>query len=185
MRTMLNFLLGLRAIMLIGSLGSVVGSLLMFLQGSLYLFEAWHTLFEPGDIGGKQLTVPVLEAVDSFLFGIGLVIFAYGVAIGFVFTLPAGHGRRLPEWMKVAGVGQLKETLSEVVIVVLIVIFARTVVEAEGKFDLSMMVLPVSVLLIAGALRLIDFTGSKHGNGKKEVRPGEDTLATPPPARRT
>ena len=159
---MLSFLLGLRAIMLIGSLGALVGSLLMFLQGSIYLYEAWHTLFEPGDIGGKQLTVPVLEAVDSFLFGIVLVIFAYGVAIGFVFTLPEGHGKSLPQWMKVAGVGQLKETLSEVVIVVLIVIFARTVVEAEGDFNISMLVLPISVLLIAGALRLIDFTGSKH-----------------------
>jgi uncharacterized membrane protein YqhA len=162
MRTLLNFLLGLRAIMLIGSLGAVVGSLVMFLQGSLYFYEAWHTLLEPGGIGGKQLTVPVLEAVDSFLFGIVLVIFAYGVAIGFVFTLPEGFGQRLPAWMKVAGVGQLKETLTEVVIVVLIVIFARTVVEAEGKFDITMLVLPVSILLIAMALRLIDFTGAKH-----------------------
>ena len=174
---MLSFLLGLRAIMLIGSLGALVGSLLMFLQGSIYLYEAWHTLFEPGDIGGKQLTVPVLEAVDSFLFGIVLVIFAYGVAIGFVFTLPEGHGRRLPQWMKVAGVGQLKETLSEVVIVVLIVIFARTVVEAEGDFNISMLVLPVSVLMIAGALRLIDFTGSKHAPVETvKLEPG-----TPPP----
>ena len=173
MRTLLSFLLGLRAIMLIGSLGAIMGSLLMFLQGSLYLYEAWHTLLEPGDIGGKQLTVPVLEAVDSFLFGIVLVIFAYGVAIGFVFSLPKGYGRRLPEWMKVAGVGQLKETLSEVVIVVLIVIFARTVVEAEGKFDLTMLVLPVSILFIAAALRLIDFTGAKR------AKPGEGTPPSP------
>src|SRR3990172_11038716 len=108
MRTLLSFLLGLRAIMLIGSLGAIMGSLLMFLQGSLYLYEAWHTLLEPGDIGGKQLTVPVLEAVDSFLFGIVLVIFAYGVAIGFVFSLPKGYGRRLPEWMKVAGGGEVQ-----------------------------------------------------------------------------
>jgi uncharacterized membrane protein YqhA len=162
MSGIVNFLLGLRAIMLIGSIGAVVGSLVMFLQGSLYLYEASHTLFEPGDIGGKQLTVPVLEAVDSFLFGIVLVIFAYGVAIGFVFTLPPGFGKRLPAWMNVAGVGQLKETLTEVVVVVLIVIFARTVVEAEGKFDMSMLVLPISILLIAAALRLIDFTGTKH-----------------------
>ena len=35
--------------------------------------------------------------------------------------------------MKVGGVGQLKETLAEVVIVVLIVIFARIVVEAEWQ----------------------------------------------------
>jgi uncharacterized membrane protein YqhA len=132
MRGLVSFFLSLRVIMLIGSLGALMGSLVMFLQGSLYLYEAWHTLLAPGDIGGKQLTVPVLEAVDSFLFGIVLVIFAYGVAIGFVFTLPEGYGKRLPAWMNVAGVGQLKETLTEVVVVVLIVIFARTVVEAEG-----------------------------------------------------
>ena len=79
--------------------------------------------------------MPVLEAVDAFLFGIVLVIFAYGIAIGFVFTLPEGYGKRLPDLDEVAGVGQLKETLTEVVIVVLIVIFARIVVEAEGKFE--------------------------------------------------
>jgi uncharacterized membrane protein YqhA len=182
MRSVLHFLLGLRAIMLIGSIGAVMGSLVMFLQGSLYLFEAWHRLFEPGSVGGKQLTVPVLEAVDSFLFGIVLVIFAYGVAIGFVFTLPEGFGQRLPAWMKVVGVGQLKETLTEVVIVVLIVIFARTVVEAEGKFDATMLVLPVSILLIAGALRLIDFAGSKRA--KENVLVTEDVAAAKPRGRK-
>src|SRR4029078_7203860 len=131
-----------------------------------------ETILPHGDIGGKQLTVPFLEPVYSFLFGIVLVIFAYGVAIGFVFTLPEGYGKRLPAWMNVAGLGQLKETLTEVVVVVLIVIFARTVVEAEGKFDLSMLVLPVSILFIAAALRLIDFAGVKHA--KSEERPGKD-----------
>ena len=42
-----------------------------------------------------EATVPVLEAVDSFLFGIVLVIFAYGIAIGFVFALPKEYGERL------------------------------------------------------------------------------------------
>ena len=149
-----------------------MGSLVLFLQGSLYLYRGWHTLLQPVNIGGKQLTVPVLEAVDFFLFGIVLVIFVYGVAIGFVFTLPEGFGKRLPAWVNVAGVGQLKETPTEVV--VLIVIFARTVVEVVGKFDLSMLVLAVSILFIAAALRLIDFAGVKHA--KSETRPGEDVL---------
>ncbi len=34
--------------MLIGSAGAMIGALLMFLQGGLYLHEAWHTLMTPG-----------------------------------------------------------------------------------------------------------------------------------------
>ena len=70
-RSLLTFLLGLRAIMLIGSAGAMVGGLLMFLEGSSLLFHAWHDFF-----AGQQVVVPILEAVDAFLFGIVLVIFA-------------------------------------------------------------------------------------------------------------
>ncbi len=154
----LTFFLSLRAIMLIGSAGAIVGSLLMFLQGGFYLHEAWHTIMAGGGAAERQVTVPVLEAVDAFLFGIVLVIFAYGIAIGFVFTLPQGYGARLPIWMKVGGVGQLKATLAEVVIVVLIVIFARIVVEA---LQWSMLVLPASILMISVALRMIELGGDK------------------------
>jgi uncharacterized membrane protein YqhA len=164
---LLTFFLSLRAIMLIGSVGALVGSLLMFLQGGFFLHEAWHTIMTEGDAVQKQVTVPVLEAVDSFLFGIVLVIFAYGIAIGFVFTLPEGYGGRLPPWMKVGGVGQLKATLAEVVIVVLIVIFARVVVEAQGKFEWSMLVLPASILMISVALRMIEL-GGKEGTKEED-----------------
>jgi uncharacterized membrane protein YqhA len=160
--TLLSFLLGLRAIMLIGSAGAMVGALLMFFQGGRYLYHAWHEFFT-----GAQVIVPVLEAVDAFLFGIVLVIFAYGIAIGFVFSLPEGYGRSLPPWMKVAGVGQLKQTLAEVVIVVLIVIFARVVVGTvdSGKpFEWPMLVLPGSILLISPALRMIELGGGKGGS---------------------
>ena len=70
--TLLTFFLSLRTIMLIGSAGALVGSLLMFLQGGFFLHEAWHTIMTEGDAVQKQVTVPVLEAVDSFLFGIVL-----------------------------------------------------------------------------------------------------------------
>jgi uncharacterized membrane protein YqhA len=67
--------------------------------------------------------------------------------------------------MKVGGVGQLKATLAEVVIVVLIVIFARVVVEAQGKFEWSMLVLPASILMISAALRMLELGGKE---GKEE-----------------
>jgi uncharacterized membrane protein YqhA len=170
MRSLLTLLLGLRAIMLIGSAGAMVGSLLMFLQGGLYLYEAWHTLLTPGiEVAERAVTVPVLEAVDAFLFGIVLVIFSYGIAIGFVFTLPADYAETLPNWMKIEGVSQLKGILSEVVIVVLIVIFARVVVgtvDSGKSFEWSMLVLPASILMIALALRMIELAGGKGGSSE-------------------
>ncbi len=169
-RALLNLVLGLRTVMLFGSAGALIGSLLMFYQGGLYLYEAWHTLLAPGiEIAERAVTVPVLEAVDAFLFGIVLVIFAYGIAIGFVFTLPDDYVETLPNWMRIEGVSQLKGILSEVVIVVLIVIFARVVVGTvdSGKpFEWSMLVLPASILMIAIALRMIELAGGKgHGTG--------------------
>jgi uncharacterized membrane protein YqhA len=168
-RALLNLVLGLRTVMLFGSAGALVGSLLMFYQGGLYLYEAWHTLLAPGiEIAERAVTVPVLEAVDAFLFGIVLVIFAYGIAIGFVFTLPDDYVETLPNWMRIEGVSQLKGILSEVVIVVLIVIFARVVVGTvdSGKPFESMLVLPASILMIAIALRMIELAGGKgHGTG--------------------
>jgi uncharacterized membrane protein YqhA len=116
-------------------------------------------------VAERAATVPVLEAVDAFLFGIVLVIFA----IGFVFTLPDDYVDTLPNWMRIEGVSQLKGILSEVVIVVLIVIFARVVVGTvdSGKpFEWSMLVLPASILMIAIALRMIELGGGKgHGAG--------------------
>ncbi|MCW5696810.1 MAG: YqhA family protein [Bauldia sp.] len=176
----LRILFWLRVIMLIGSAGAMVGAFLMFWQGTLHLADAWTTL-----IGGEeialvddhaeepavgvaaadeddeehhvtQVTVQVLEAVDSFLFGVVLVIFAYSIAIGFVFRLPPRMIAVLPSWMKISGVGQLKQILAEVVVVVLVVIFARVVVESGGRFEWVMLVLPVSIVLLAGSIWLLE-----------------------------
>ena len=162
---------GLRMVMLLGSVGAFFGSLLMFYQGFLFLFDAVGMLGEESDHGVTQITVPVLEAVDSFLFGVVLVIFAYGIVVGFLVRLPERLARRLPRWMKISGVGQLKQILAEVVVVVLIVIFARVVVESGGHFDWSMLVLPVSILLLAGAIWLLELGADRdEAGGKTELQ---------------
>jgi uncharacterized membrane protein YqhA len=136
-------------IMLIGSAGAMVGALLMFLQGGVLLHEAWHTVLAEGDAAQTQVTVPVLEAVDSFPFGIVLVIFAHGIAIGFVFTLPKRVRRTTTALDEGRWRGAAQRHLAEVVIVVLIVIFARIAVGANGHLQWSMLVLPASILLIS------------------------------------
>jgi uncharacterized membrane protein YqhA len=175
----LRFFFSLRLVMLAGSVGSFLGSLLMFYQGFLYVIDAFKTLTHGAADGHvAQVTVPVLEAVDSFLFGVVLVIFAYGIAVGFVFRLPPAMIRILPTWMKISGVGQLKAILAEVVVVVLIVIFARVVVEAvdhgDGTFEWSLLVLPVAIVLLAGAIWLLELgthPEDDNDNGTTPAKP--------------
>ncbi|MFO1185633.1 MAG: YqhA family protein [Bauldia sp.] len=158
----LQVLFAFRVVMLAGSFGAFIGSLLMIWQGGLHLVEAFQSLSSSGSHSGPGITVPILEAVDSFLFGVVLIIFAYGIAVGFVIRLPEDMKERLPAWMKIDGVGQLKAILAEVVVVVLVVIFARVVVQAENHFEWVMLVLPIAIVLIAGAIRLLELGDEAH-----------------------
>lgn len=201
---LLRFLFGLRVVMLVGSIGAMFGAGLMFWQGGIYLYEAWDTLRSGGPeaaahaptaadahdtpAGGlddgahddvTQVTVQVLEAIDSFLFGVVLVIFAYSIAVGFVFRLPSSLAAIVPSWMKISGVGQLKQILAEVVIVVLIVIFARIIVESGGRLEWNMLVLPSSVLMLAGAIWLLELG---HGEDNGQHPASNDNHGSAPPA---
>lgn len=171
----LRILFAFRVVMLAGSVGSFLGSLLMFWQGFLYLGDAVNVLSHRNDDEhAATVTVPILEAVDSFLFGVVLVIFAYGIAVGFVIRLPDRLARILPSWMKITGVGELKVILAEVVVVVLVVIFARVIVEAGSDFQWSMLVLPVAIALISGSIWILGLGEHPGEHAEKPSSPPSD-----------
>lgn len=154
MSRILVLFLKLRALMLIASFGALIGSGVMYWIGAKYLLEAVGILHpETGD-GPHLPAVMVLEAMDAFLFAIVLTIFAYGIAVGFVMRLDDKTAEQLPDWMKVSGIGELKHTLAEVVLIILIVTFAKDVVE-DQKLDWSQLMLPIAVVLFAAALWLL------------------------------
>ena len=97
----------------------------------------------------------VMGGTDVFLFGIVLVIFAYNIDFGFVFELGEGEKERLPGWMRPAGMHQLKTTLVGVILVYLVVDFATDWAEGAAVESWVALVKPISILLIAGALRLL------------------------------
>jgi Uncharacterized protein family, UPF0114 len=58
------------------------------------------------------------------LFAAVLIIFAYAIAFGFVVQTSPEYRQRLPGWMQVERVGELKRTLIEVILMYLVVDFA-------------------------------------------------------------
>lgn len=156
----------LRIIMLLASIGSVLAALLMFIVGFEHLFHAAALFFDPmlaGTTLYKRVTIGVLESVDAFLFALVFIIFAYAIAIGFVFQLKHESMENLPRWMKVEGIGELKQTLVEVVIVGLIIIFAGVAVEQGRDLGWDDLVLPIAITLLAGSMRLLRFPDQRLG----------------------
>ena len=150
---MLRFALSLRFILLIAVIGTVIGALVMFWQGGVHMANAAFTAARGDD--PKGAIAQVMGGTDVFLFGIVLVIFAYNIAFGFVFELSEGEKARLPGWMRPAGMHQLKTTLVGVILVYLVVDFATDWAEGGAVESWIALVKPISILLIAGALRLL------------------------------
>jgi uncharacterized membrane protein YqhA len=156
---MLRFVLSLRFVMLLASLGAAVGALLLFWEGSAKLVGAASAVVTSDD--SKPVVVSVLGAIDTYLLGIVLVVFAYAIAFGFVLDLPPDVRQSLPPWMRVQGVSELKHGLIEVVLVYLVVDFTTDWAESDIPMPWQTLVKPASIFLIAGALRLL---GTGHSD---------------------
>ena len=126
---MLRFALSLRYIMLIASIGTAVGALVMFWEGSVHTLSGAYAAVIEHD--AKAAVAQVMGATDSYLFGIVLVIFAYNIAFGFVFELSKAERQVLPAWMRPSGMHELKTTLVGVILVYLVVDFATDWAESN------------------------------------------------------
>lgn len=152
---MLRFLLPLRFLMLLASLGALSAAALMFWLAGAKLGDGVQLLWASGAAPAGEVTAAVMGATDAFLFGIVLIIFAYAIAFGFVFQPQEQAREKVPAWLQVHGVSELKHILIEVVIVYLIVDFATDLAADRDPLTWQTLVKPASIVLIATALRLM------------------------------
>ena len=158
---MLRFALALRFVTLVAALGVGFGAIMMFWLGAAKLAGGMSFVFLAGEMRAQSVITAVMEATDAFLFGLVLVVFAYGITFGFAVDLPFAVRVKLPPWMRVEGIGELKNTLIEIIVVYLIVDFATDVAEVEARVSWDMLLKPAAIFLIAGALRLLRNTRSE------------------------
>ncbi len=157
---MAQLLRSLRFLMLVPATVMVVGSLVMFglaVQKLAYATDGLRTEASTS----SEITALVMGAADASLFGIVLIIFACAISFGFAIQLTPQARQKLPEWMRPNGIGELKHTLVEVILVYLTVDFA-TDFASDHKPDWLMLVKPASILLLAVVLRLMGWGHHSH-----------------------
>ena len=153
-------ILSFRFVLLLATLGSMAGALMMFWEGALKLKLGFILLVWGNAVGSdKAVIAAIMSAVDKYLFGLVLVILAYAITFGFVLDIDDERRRRLPAWMKVSGVAELKHTFFEVILVYLAVDFATDVASSETHLTWETLVMPLSILALAAAMRLLTHKG--------------------------
>ncbi|MEE8453999.1 MAG: YqhA family protein [Limibaculum sp.] len=165
MRIERRLLSGTRLVTLVAVISSFAGSLLMFWLGLVNTWQAFATQFSnpgghmPADV---MTVIHLIGALDRFLIAIVLMFFGYGVYVLFVRPEATPPQLGLPQWLHVESIGQLKQILAEVIIIVLFVLFLRvaleTFVAGSPGFDLKQalgfLVLPIAIVLLAAGLKM-------------------------------
>jgi len=175
---MLRAALSLRLVLLVAALGTSIGALIMFWQGMTYVVHAALALYRGDD--GKLITAAIMGATDIFLFGIVLMIFTYAIVFGFVFKLPKQDRRKLRAWMRPTGMHELKTTLISAILVYLVVDFATDWATMGKDIPWTLLVKPISILMLAAALRL--FANEPNGDDDSSSDNGHGTMPAPSPA---
>jgi uncharacterized membrane protein YqhA len=158
---------GSRFITLFAVFGSLAGSVLMFSLGLFNVYEAFRYglegVDEPGPFGTSAV-IRIIEGLDRFLIAIVLLYFAYGVYSLFIHPEESEEELALPRWLRVQQIGQLKQVVAEVIIVILFVLFLRVALQSfrDPNVALSWLqiatfaLLPVCTALLALSLRLVE-----------------------------
>ena len=162
---MLRFFFRIRYVIVLAVIAALLGALLLIVSGSWHTIEAYVTLFapghsEPGASPTQVAMVLVIESVDKFLLALALLYVAY--SIYFLFIHDEAYERhwgeiRMPEWLRVESLGEMKRVLLEVILV-LLAVYVLELVFVEGvELAWTIMIIPATMLVIAITLKLVEF----------------------------
>lgn len=149
-----------RFMVMLAVIGTLLAATTFIVYGVLETIQLITQTIQSGEVtrkAAKGLALEFIEIVDLFLLGTVFYIIAIGLYELFIDT-----DVKLPEWLTINNLDDLKNKLIAVVIVVLGVLFLGQVVSWDGKTDL--LGYGVSIALVIAALTY--FLAQKSG-GKK------------------
>ncbi len=155
-----------RVVILFGAFASLLASVVLLIQSALTVIQiSWESIAD-GDVGShaiEHLAVEFLGVIDSILLGTVLYIIALGLyELFFEPDLP------VPEWLRFRELSELKESLIEVIVVLLGVLFvSQAVTWNKGDEILEYGLATAAVIITLGAMLWIGHVRRKDGNPRQ------------------
>lgn len=151
---------------IVAIIASVAGQMLMLYLGAMKVYEAFNIYLAKPSL--KQLDLPehlshsdvatalIIESLDAFLLAIVLSYFAF--ALFKLFIAPPYKEKSSAESESThMTLGKLKETLAQVIVVVLFILFTRIVWLKLDNLQWEILILPISIALLALSIKLAKF----------------------------
>ncbi|MCZ4279233.1 YqhA family protein [Kiloniella laminariae] len=162
----MKWILPFRYISLVATAFSMIGSIFLFYLGSYKTYTAIVNYFQknlPEEYShlsdAEVALVGIVEAVDTFLFGLVLLILACGIYRIFVLGVSqpdneqeASNNPHSNSWWHISTVTELKALLLEIVIVILAVLFLKSILLEQMTWEL--LIMPLGALFLAIILYL-------------------------------
>lgn len=141
-------LLGIsRYMIILAVLGALLGATTLLIYGLIEAVQLVISTIEYGSVsrkGAKSLALEFIEIIDLFLMGTVFYIVALGL-----YELFIDNTVKLPAWLTIKTLDDLKSKLITVVIVVLAVLFLGQVVTWDGQTDLMGLGIGIAVVIAA------------------------------------
>lgn len=150
-----------RFLVIFAVIGALLAATTLLVYGLMATFQLILDTIQAGELSrkvAKALTLEFIEIIDLFLLGTVFYIVAIGLYELFIST-----NLKLPNWLTINNLDDLKNKLIAVVIVVLGVLFLGQVVSWDGERDL--LGYGVAIALVIGALTY--FLSQKSGGKSK------------------
>lgn len=156
-----------RYLVTVAAISSLFGSALMFLVGiektlsAYYYFFFGHAFLSEDDLPsyltpGDLATVSLAQAIDVFLFALVMMIFAYGIWYLFLVNDEDKNRLKLPAWLRITNIFELKMILGEVIVFILFVHFLETATMAGyANLTIENLILPGAILLLSVSLMML------------------------------
>lgn len=155
-------------------IGSLLGSLLLFIVGALKTINAFRVVIfnyipenkahlHPADIA----TTYLIKSLDTFLIALVLFIFAHGVYTLFISNKKYDDEKNVLKWIKTPNIGHLKNVLAEVIVIILFVKFLEVVFVNIDNLKWEILILPASIVLLALGLKFLSLNKEDIDKTKK------------------
>ena len=150
---------------LVAIFSAIAGQLLMLYIGAVKVYEAAKLYLLKEDITefpqhifhSDIATAMLIQSLDAFLVAVVLMYFAFSLFHLFLSKDPETTARLFPGNIAPKNVSELKQTLAEVIIVILFILFLQEIWMELNDLKWELLVAPISIVLIALSLKLVNF----------------------------